>query len=296
MRFGPITVSSPTMVVGAAGTVHPIDTTPRMPDLRIEAPFAEPIDARIRRFRLEITYDDGRRFDHVQVPPDAPWQEVAGPVWAPELGGVLAGGDLVAFAEIDLPDGMRLSADSGPGRHRVLGLNPARHAIRDRLGNATALAVVIHRASRFTQFQDGPGAPDRADHDPAGPRRAVAENAIGYGVGALRAPRATDLWDWTANLAAAVAGLRALRADALAYQRQMQTAYPDAPALTDDEMDREMFARLDDGPRYHDYRPAAGGWARRAPTGPGDAALRRADELAELTSKIAAGDVPAGWE
>lgn len=214
MSFGAVTISSTSMVDTPRGRIHLIDPRPRMPVLRVESGPTGAAGPVHRRFRLEITYDDGRRFDHLQVPADRAWQDVPGPVWIPNLGGAFAGGEVMAYVEADLPNGLVLSADSGRGRHRLLGVNPTEETVRRRLADEPEVASTVSRTSRFTQFSDASDLRDTIRADPAGPLRTIGPGGVtGYGIGALpdTSLDAALLWDWTANLDATVAHFRTRR-------------------------------------------------------------------------------------
>jgi hypothetical protein len=317
--FGDVTVTSTYQITDGASVVHPISAEPVMPDLTVTAPVVGTADDAnlVRRFRLDVTYDDGHRHDTIQIPSGALWDVVAGPTWTPDFGGAFYGGDLSVFVEADLDTGGTLSWSSPLGAMSVLGLNPAKEVVRNRLDNMANLTVVFHRESRFTQFKTGTGIGNAFVVGAHPPLRGVDPGGtVGYGIGQLTTdpiPEPEELWNWLANVDFARGKLLGLRQDASVYQQQVQqglawtsqtggkpphegVAYPDAPDFTKDEVDLEMYSRYNSGYRYHDYHPETQAWERRLPLG-GDAgtSLPYADALELVKQDVLVGILPPGW-
>jgi hypothetical protein len=315
--FG-VSVESVEQVWDSGRAIHSISATPAMPTLTVYAPLRGVADDATteRRFRMGIVYDDGSRHDETWIP-ESGWAIIAGPVWAPDIGSVFAGGDVFVEVEYDTDAGMTISAQLASGTHLILGQNPDKDEVRGMAADNASYTVVFHRESRFTQFKDGPGIANQFVAGCHGPLRGEdpGKTTVGYGIGQLTTPPPTSdqLWNWTANLGAALDLLQVLRIDAVAYQQQVQTgapwdtqtggqapnegiAYPTAPDFTGDELDLEMWARYNGGYRYHNYDPIAGSWIRRLPAGQGaGTSLPYAEALAKLKAQVLAGNPPAGW-
>jgi hypothetical protein len=321
-EFGDVAISSSDQIAGTTGAIHTIPPDAPMPDVTVFAPLVGvPDDATApRRFRLEVSYDDGHRTDVTRVPEFGGWNVVVGPYWQPDFGRWSSGGDLSVFVEYDQDSTTTVGWASSLGAHTIWGLNPERAQVRARAGKQTNVAVVFHRESRFTQFKTTLGVQDSFVTGPHPPIRGIDPNGqtVGYGIGQLTVdpvPETEELWSWFANVDSAVAKLLGLRQNASTYQQQVQqglswtaetggdpphegTAYPDAPDFTDDELDLEMYARYNGRYRYHNYDPIAGLWVRRIPLGGNDAttSLPYADQLLSLKKQVIAGQNPAGWD
>jgi IPT/TIG domain len=317
--FGDVKIVSSNQISEPTITVHPISADGIMPDLQVIAPLLEWTNdaAAVRRFRLEITYDDGYRHDRSRIPAGWFWDVVVGREWVPDFGAARLGGDLNVFIEADVNSNETITWSSDFGSLAILGLNPSKDQVRERIDDAVNIAVVFHRESRFTQFKTTLGVGNAFVQGPHPPLRGVDPGGtVGYGIGQLTTdpvPSTQELWDWYANVDSAYAKLLQLRDDAIVYQHQVQqglpwtsqtggkppnegTAYPDAPDFTDNQLDLEMYARYNGGYRYHNYNPPTQAWQRRlAPGQDVGTSLPYAHEVEAVKEQVLAGNYPAGW-
>jgi hypothetical protein len=317
--FGDVTISSPSQLPGPGRTIHPITPDLAMPHLSVNAPLVGVSDdaTAVRRFRLEVTYDDGHRHDTVYVPTGGGFDVVTGPDWSPDFAGMYAGGDLAVFIEADRDPVGTLYWSSPLASAGILGLNPTHGEVRGRVNDEANVSVVFHRESRFTQFKTTLNTSNAYVGGPHPPLRGLdPKGTVGYGAGQLTVdpePTVEELWNWAANVDSAYTRLMGLREDAVVYQQQVQqglawtgqtggdpphkgTAYPDAPDFTDDQLDLEMYARYNGRYRYHNYDPATMTWVRRLPVGQDkDTSLPYADEVESVKEEVLAGHYPVGW-
>jgi hypothetical protein len=317
--FGDVQIVSSNQISEPTVTTHPISADGIMPDLQVVAPLLGPLDdaTAVRRFRLEVIYDDGHRHDVNRIPAGLVWDVVAGPLWVPNFGAARFGGDLSVFIEADVDSNQTVSWSSNLASVTILGLNPGKEQVRERVDDAVNIAVVFHRESRFTQFKTTLGVSNAFVKGPHPPLRGVDPGGtVGYGIGQLTTdpvPATQELWDWYANVDSACAKLLQLRDDAIVYQYQVQQglpwtgqtggkppnegiAYPDAPDFTDNQLDVEMYARYNGGYRYHNYHPPTQTWQRRLPPGQDlGTSLPYADQVEAAKQQVLAGRYPAGW-
>lgn len=315
-----IDVTSPGQVQQGQRRVHVIDhVAPTMPSVSVVVRLAGVTDAEDaalpRRVRLVVSYVDGARDDVVRVPGpgDDDWLTLqpGQDTWTPVFPRV-CGGELTVHAEVDHAGGTA-TAVTPADAHVVWGTNAPKPDVHAEIGTDTNRLVVFHRESRFTQFATDPagiGSPV------LGPHTVLCSFDHGYGLGQLTTspvPEPVELWDWRANVASSLARLDGFRDDALAYVEQVRTgapwddatgrgppwppdegvARPEAPDLTTDQLDLEMWARYNSGRRYHDYAPATQSWVRQPLDNP--ALTEYAPQLLTMRQQVDAGDHPRGW-
>lgn len=317
-------VTSPEQTQDGQRRIHRIEPAgPTMPDLTVTVLVPGLTTAQDltqpRQARLTCSYVVGNRSDVTYVPGPGPDDWVTLPAgeheWVPTFSAP-CGGELQIIAKATV-GGQRLEAATDPGAHVIWGVNPAKQEIRDRAGDRVNLHVVFHRESYFNQFADSPSS---IGGTVSGPQTVLRSVDDGYGLGQLTIPRPTsrELWDWKANVDGSVARLDAFRADARTYQEQVRqglpwdgaigslappapnppppnegTAFPDAPAFTEDQLDLEMWARYNSGRRYHDYHPATSTWVRQPSTSTG--VTEYAPELLAMRIQVDAGNYPSLW-
>ncbi len=149
-------------------------------------------------------------------------------------------------------------------------LDPA--TVRADIRNPTYEAAIYHM-SRFQQFA--------SDGWPLAGQ--------GFGVGALGAPDAAQMWNWKANLAVRIAGLDAAFARAAAHPATMRAAgFVDLPDFTPEQAKLQALQSLV-GQDYFLPAPTGGGW-QAIPT-----RLPFADDIVRTEAEVAAGNPPPGW-
>jgi hypothetical protein len=275
-------------------------------------------EAQSREVRLTCSYVEGNRNDVVHLP--GPTQDDWLPLapgrtsWRPSFPD-FCGGDLRVHARAEF-GGVQLTGDTGAFTHVIFGRNPtkadlrAQADLRPHTASRTSIEVVFHRESFFTQFAASPSALGPFVPGPAPVLRSPRNS---FGAGQLDDPRPTvrECWHWRENVDHAVDRLNGFRADALAYQRQVQqglpwnaatgtldpappgegVAHPDAPAFTTDQLDLEMWARYNSGRRYHDWDGRS--WVQQPSDSTG--VTEYAPELLVMRRRVDAGDFPAEW-
>jgi hypothetical protein len=292
-----LNVTSAGSTVAGTQTIHPIDSAgPTMPALSVEGKVvglsADDDAALARDFRLEVAYVQGNRDDHTYVPgPDADgWATVSGSRWQPTWNG-FCGDDLIIFCRATV-DGTTLERQTAAAANKIWGENPSKATVRAAYGDVD-MQVVGHRESRFTQFSDSTSTALLSQERP-GPFTVLRSADNGFGIGQLTnspAPTLDQLWNWQANISDSVRRLRDARQTAINHQVNVQKKHPQAPALTEDELDLEMWCRYNSGSAYHDYDPGANSWVR----GAASAGRTYADDLMQVRNDVQNGSPPAGW-
>ncbi|WP_168798005.1 hypothetical protein [Pacificoceanicola onchidii] len=154
----------------------------------------------------------------------------------------------------------------------VRGANPAKDAIRGRIGLLTH-SIILFQRNALEQF-DGSGLPKRG---------------TGFGAGGLENPSAAQLWNWMSNVDAARAPFAQAFADARALPSWMRRGgFPKLPDFTEDQAKRQGLQSLV-GESY--YKPHQNGTVWREIRG------RKpfADKIVKIEAAINAGKPPAGW-
>lgn len=258
---------------------------------------------------------------HLPGPKKTDWHEMpagSGLEWVVEWPEEFRGGQLHVFAEATV-QGQALKAQPH-GKHWIHGLNATRDEVREHLKVAgiadTSIHVVAHRESRFLQF-----ARSAVNQFVPGPESVLASYDLGFGIGQLTSPKPPvhKLWHWKDNANDILTRLQSARAAAQAYVEAIQQGatltkanwgkgdlpkvirkHADAPDMTEDQLDLEMWSRYNSGWRYHNYRPATKTWVRRVrPSTDSDApstGCDYADGCMAVRKDVEAGHPPPGWK
>lgn len=153
-----------------------------------------------------------------------------------------------------------------------IGTNPENKTVRDVIANLTYSVVAFDR-SQFKQFATD-GQPAFKD---------------GFGVFALNAPNAEQVWNWRMNVAQGVMDINAQWAKAKAYPAKMrQTGFPRLPDFTDREL--KLFALQSlVGELYFVPNEGKRQWI------PNRQRSNYADRLVKIEKDVAEGRPPQGW-
>lgn len=266
---------------------HVINADPTMPKVTIRAPIVgltkDEEDAVERRYTLKVTYQKGNRHDVLEIPHTG-----AGPKWEVDWDGKFVGGDLTVHVEATLPSGEKIKADA-EGKHQIWGTNPAKADIRAVFAD-TAELVSIYRESRFTQFSKttSPASLQRFQGDPLPVLRSFDN---GFGIGQLTNgpdPTVDDLWNWTTNANDAADRFPKLRRQVNTHITNTRITDPQTPAMTQDQLDLEMWKLYNSGHYYHTYKKSTHTWIPHPNA--------YADECLTMRNNVDAGTLPPGWD
>jgi len=266
--------------------------------------------------RLEVTYQTAARTDVVKIPSDG-WQKLVSDEWE-IVPTQFCGGSVTAFCRTTL-DGEELIGRSF-NNFSIWGRNPTKASVRAEFG-LLSFQVVGYLESHFTQFgkasvraEFGLLSPLSIDARREEPAPALVRGSR-HGIGGLAEPvLPKHLWNWRENIKETTNRLAQHRANAQAYQTQVQqgqpwdertggqppgqgVAYPDAPPFSDDQLDLEMWSRYASGLRYHDYLPDNKIWLRRADLdADGRASLGYAESCEFVRDSVRDELYPSGWQ
>ncbi len=285
---------------------------PEMPQITVKATAKgfPPGHQPLWEMRLEVVYQNDVRNDIVKAPSTVDWERLAsgGSEWE-MVPSEFCGGRVTGFCRTTI-GGEELIGRSF-GDFWIWGENPTKARVRAEFG-LLSFQVVGYLESRFTQFSNEVDLPQIEAHrkEPA----SVLRRGARYGIGGLAKPVSPkQLWNWRENVKETTKRLTSYRADAAAYQMQVQNGepwdkrtggeppgqgkkYSDAPPFTQDQLDLEMWSRYAGGLRYHDYLPGVRTWLRRTDLRPdGGASLAFAENALFVRDSVRDELFPSGW-
>jgi len=153
----------------------------------------------------------------------------------------------------------------------ITGENPTKDQIRAEINNLT-YAVVFHHLSNLEQFKNGHPKLTR-----------------GFGVGALSAPNASDIWNWKRGVTLRKAGLDIAFSNAKNHPANMRNSgFANLPDFTEEQVKLQALQYIV-GQDYFIPNASGNGWVEAKPRRP------FADKIVQIEKDIQAGNPPNGW-
>jgi hypothetical protein len=220
-------------------------------------------------FNASITYTDHGRNDQILKAGQTDSLN-----FSIDFGDVLGGTfRLVADIPCNADDGSpaQVHYDSSAN---ILGTNPGKADIKNRLGPLETQVVAYHESS-FRQFL-GNGQP-------------VFGPPNGFGIMQLDTPPPTylQIWVWTANVDGGLTLYQQKQTDATGYPARTRETYPNATDFTPDQLRMETWQRYNGG-HYWTWDDANQRWAPDPPN-------NYADTLLAVYNSVNSGTPPADW-
>jgi len=281
-----------------------ITADPEMPNLTARL-IDGPADITVS-WNLEVAYQQGNRDDQCFFPgPDgnATTDLPGDQVWDihAEFGTDFCGGEATLTYSID-------GSEPQEFPFRIHGKNATQATVRGELA-LLRHHLIAWREGRFQQFQTLAGFVQSWEE---GPFSVLHSSDNGFGIMQLTAGAIPidQLWNWEENANEGESRADDFTDNAETYNDQVQqgqnwtgatggtppnegTAFPNAPEFSNDELDRETWARYNSGFRYHDFDPAQGAWVNRNVNAPGN---QYADDLNTRRDQIQQNNVfPPLW-
>ena len=296
---------------GIPDDVATISATPEMPTL--EATYIGSGSPPV--WRLEVYYEGGIRGDNSEhfpietVSGTRKYTDTPSISWQVDWGGHICGGVATLYCKRD--------GRENTFKFRVLGYNALQKIVRERLGNLRS-QLICWQESRFQQFTAQTAFWLSWNTKPETVNRAK-DNGFGLmQITGCEPVTNAILWDWRENINAGKRFICSCAENAGIYVYQVRTganwtketggepenqgtAYPDATAFTEEQLNMEVWSRYNSNKRYYDWKPATtnpnnpGEWIQRTKETPNRTGTDYANTIHGYAVKISNGEYPPLW-